>query len=268
MSNNVLRLYVENWRCIERVEILLRPITVITGDSESGKTSLAYTAFFMAKVVDYRDVNDLLISLFGSGLDGVVRSHGNVKHYPVVIDIDGARFEAYSTDNFVRPDKSPWSKRYLIPSPRYKIFKYLAPFIIKDVYVDSHTGIKLPIMHAPSGYIDAVIIKHFVDTAHEDSLVVIEEPEMHKTAVKTIEVVRHIAETAVKKKLTVIMTTNSDITLHTLSKLIVEGIIKPEYVTVYYLERKPWTVAREIKVYEDGTMDELPITEKVIELLW
>ncbi|WP_148682289.1 AAA family ATPase [Pyrobaculum neutrophilum] len=113
-----VELYVKNWRCIEEARVSLRPVTVFIGGNSTGKSSLAYAAYFLAKVSEpeWRGVNKVLAQLYGVSLDGVVRSDGARRFYPV--EAGGARFEAQSPDNAAAPNAKPWRDHYLLPSQR------------------------------------------------------------------------------------------------------------------------------------------------------
>jgi len=41
----VVRLYVENWRCVEEAEVSLEPVTAFVGRNSTGKSSLAYAPY-------------------------------------------------------------------------------------------------------------------------------------------------------------------------------------------------------------------------------
>jgi AAA15 family ATPase/GTPase len=134
-------------------------------------------------------------------------------------------------------------------------------------YVDPYTDIELPATAAPDGVIDLGLIESFLLKAETGSLIAVEEPENHKHPLKLIELVGFMARKAVEGKLTLVVTTHNDLILHSLAKLVETGVIKPGDVTVYYLERsseKPWTTAKRIHVYEDGTFDEIPHVAEVI----
>lgn len=134
-------------------------------------------------------------------------------------------------------------------------------------HVDPYTSEELPATAAPDGVIDLGLIESFLSKAETGSLIAVEEPENHKHPLKLIELVEFMARKAVEGKLTLVVTTHSDLILHSLAKLVEAKTIKPEDVTVYYLERsseKPWTTARRIHVYEDGTFEEIPHVAEVI----
>jgi hypothetical protein len=134
-------------------------------------------------------------------------------------------------------------------------------------YVDPYTSVELPATAAPDGVIDLGLIEGFLSRAETGSLIAVEEPENHKHPLKLVELVEFMARRAVEGKLTLVVTTHSDLILHSLAKLVETGVIKPGDVTVYYLERsseKPWTAARRIHVYEDGTFEEIPHVAEVI----
>ena len=83
-----------------------------------------------------------------------------------------------------------------------------------------------------------------------------------------MEFTKRIVKRTLERGLTTIMTTHSDIPILTIAKLISEGQLNPEDVKIYYFTRDPWTKLREIKVYEDGTLDSLPDTEELVAHLF
>jgi len=340
----MVRVVVRNWRCIEDIEVDLGTVTLLIGKNSSGKSSLAYALYFLAKVVEWKDANNVLKHLYGVDLDGVVRVDGSGKrHYPIVIEVDGYRFEAHGKDRVEIPRGSPWTSSYLLPATRValtKIMQFVVAFarellkrpesraalpfmyglfeLVKNVpllpptyffledlmklygitqyhkvevgdlgaliemfsplivlvsyeYTDLFTNIKLPLHLAPEGFIDSIIIQRFVERAREGSLVVVEEPEIHKNPLWLIDLVKNIVRISVERKLTLVMTTHSDILLHAVAKAVEEGRISPEQVSVYYLYRdsqRVWSRARKLKVYEDGTFEELPGVEEVVSKLF
>ena len=73
---------------------------------------------------------------------------------------------------------------------------------------------------------------------------------------------------ALDKKLTLIMTTHTDIIPITIGKLVIKRVLNPEDVKIYYFKRDPWTKLSEIKLYEDGTLESLPDTETLLTHLF
>lgn len=136
----------------------------------------------------------------------------------------------------------------------------LMQILTRDPYVD----LELPAELSPDGVIDFGIFDSMTKRVPENSLIVIEEPEIHKNPLTIMRFTRQMVERVLDKKLTLIMTTHSDIPLTTMAKLAAEGMLKPDDVKIYYLTRDPWTKASEIKLYADGTLDSLPDTEELI----
>ncbi|MCE4598772.1 MAG: AAA family ATPase [Desulfurococcales archaeon] len=340
-----MELYVRNWRCIEEVKVDLKPVTLLIGKNSTGKSSLAYAPYLLVKLAEWRDVNRVLTQLYGVELDGVVRSTGVEKYYPVVIQAGDSRFEASSAQDYRVPEGAPWRDGYLLPSQRLS-FSKLAQFIpklgrkiierspeaklllaftssiiellktlpilppmyffledftklyrgrgflrlhrlgevgvlIEEVapllnlityeYEDPFTRLKIPLNLAPDGFTDLIIVRIFVEMIPEGSLLVVEEPEIHKNPLQIIDLIKYMARRAVERGLTLVMTTHSDIALQALAKTVEEEAIRTSQVAVYYLERSheyPWTRIRELKVYEDGTIEELPDVEKAVALLF
>lgn len=341
----MVRLYVRNWRCIEEVEVGLRPVTMFIGRNSTGKSSLAYAPYFLVKLAGWGDANRVLMQLYGVGLDGVVRSSGDEKHYPVVVEADGSRFEAGGAQEYKVPEKVPWVDGYLLPSQRLSFGKLaqLIPRIGREImrkspdrlilafassgiieflkslpilppmfffledftrlylgrgfrrlhelgdmgylvevvvpllnlvtfeYEDPFTRLKIPLDLAPDGFVDSMMVKLFAERIPEGSLLVIEEPEIHKNPLQIIKLVKYVAGKAVDRGLTLVVTTHSDIALQTIAKTVEEGGIRHDQVAVYYFERSredPWTRVRELKVYEDGTIEELPDVARAVTLLF
>ena len=67
------------------------------------------------------------------------------------------------------------------------------------------------------------------------------------------------------------MTTHSEIIPLSIAKLVESEKISKDDVKIYYLMRSkenPWTEIKEIKVYENGTLEELPDSEKITAYLF
>jgi predicted ATPase len=133
---------------------------------------------------------------------------------------------------------------------------------------DPYTKLHLPIELAPDGLLDFSIFDSITQKIPENSLVVIEEPEIYKNPLMVKDFTEHIVKRILDKRLTLIMTTHSDIPIITMGKLVTEKVLKPEEIKIYYFKRDPWTKVSEIKVYEDGTFENLPDTEKLISYLF
>ncbi|ABW02266.1 AAA family ATPase [Caldivirga maquilingensis] len=307
-----MKLHIKNWRSIEEVEIELKPVTIIMGPNDAGKSSLAYAPYFLTKTIKWRDANKVLKLLYGTELNNIARHEYDKPQYPVIIEVDGARFKAQNPNDVKKADieiagESPWNDGYLLPSGRLTFMKMLriVPRILRQItrtrdysafpppmylflddlvrihgigplllehelteYTDPFAKAKLPLNLAPDGTTDHSLINLFINNVQEGSLLIIEEPEIHKNPTLVIELTRQITQEAINKKLTIIITTHSDIIPQTIAKTVEEGKTKPNNVAIYYLERKPWTQARELKIHEDGTIEELPDVEKIITELF
>jgi AAA15 family ATPase/GTPase len=340
----LIRFHVENWRCVEKLDLELSHINILIGPNSSGKSSLAHAAYILAKAPMVRDVRELLRGLYGLNVEFIARLGCGGPCYPVVLEAEGepGRVELrVRSSTELEVSGRLWSSAYMMPSQRIDYVRLLQllqsvvrreeletvsgrtvvsfvyslaqmfiaclpslPSIFlddlmkimgsqravsevarfKDVgslvlelipllsmtsykYVDPYTSIELSATAAPDGVIDLGLIESFLSKAETGSLIAVEEPESHKHPLKLVELVEFMARRAVEGKLTLVVTTHSDLILHSLAKLVETGVIKPEDVTVYYLERsseKPWTTARRIHVYEDGTFEEIPHVIEVI----
>lgn len=132
---------------------------------------------------------------------------------------------------------------------------------------DPYTKLRLPIELGPDGLADLLLLDTVTQRAPKGSLVVIEEPEIHKSPLMVVELTERIVERALNRELTLIMTTHSDIPLAAMSRLVSEGRLRPHDVRVYYFKREPWTQAVPIEVRSDGTI-ELPDAEELIARLF
>jgi len=141
----------------------------------------------------------------------------------------------------------------------------LIELTIQDPYIKE---LQLPAELAPDGLLDFSIFDSMTQKIPENSLVVIEEPEIHKNPLMVVEFTKRITERVLDKKITLIMTTHSDIPPTTIGKLVAKKTLRAKDVKIYYFERKPWTQLSEIKVYEDGTLENLPDTERLITHLF
>jgi hypothetical protein len=136
------------------------------------------------------------------------------------------------------------------------------------MFQDTHTKLNLPVELAPDGLVDFAVFDSLTKKIPKDSLVVIEEPEIHKNPLKIVEFTEHIVGKILERNLTLVMTTQSDIPLLTIGKLISKEVLNVENVKIYYFTREPWTRIREIKVYSDGTFETLPDSEELITRLF
>jgi len=340
----LIKFHVENWRCVEKLDLELSHINILIGPNSSGKSSLAHAVYILAKAPMVRDVRELLRGLYGLELEFIARLGCSGPCYPVVLEAEGdsGRVELRVRSSAeLEVSGRLWSSAYIMPSQRIDYVRLLqliqsvvrreeletvsgrtaisfvyslAQMLItgfpslpsiflddlmkimgpqravsevakfKDVgslilefipllsmtsykYVDPYTNIELPATAAPDGVIDLGLIESFLSKAETGSLIAVEEPESHKHPLRLVELVEFMARRAVEGRLTLVVTTHSDLILHSLAKLVEVKAIKPEDVTVYYLERgseKPWTTARRIHVYEDGTFEEIPHVAEVI----
>jgi energy-coupling factor transporter ATP-binding protein EcfA2 len=146
----------------------------------------------------------------------------------------------------------------------YTLFSFLFELYTQDPY----TKLQLPAELSPDGLLDFAISDSVMRKAPENSLVVMEEPEIHKNPLRIEKFTENMVKTVLDRKLTLIMTTHSDIPPITVGKLIAKKHLTPEEVKVYYFKRDPWTKTSEIKVYEDGTLESLPDTEELITHLF
>lgn len=254
-----MELFVKNWKCIEEAKINLNTITVLMGTNSSGKSSLAYAPYFLAKLMVYEIMtkDDILAILskhpfFANELKDLVRKDESGIYYPLVIEVDGSRFEFNGHDIDYNINKI-WNGVELLSSIRLGMYKLL---ISKD---------------NSDGITDYNLIKKTIESAKDNSLIIIEEPEIHKHPILIVDLVKYLIKKALKKNLTVVMTTHSDILFHALLKAVEIGDIENSKVSVYYLIRNnenKWSKIKEIKIYDDGTFDVHPDIEVIISKLF
>ncbi len=362
-----MRIFVANWRCIERVEFDLSKINVFMGPNGVGKSSLAYAIYFASKIfrnprADINYLNAIAMQLYGCGVDGIVRRVGGKAQWPMVIEVDGWRLSVdiakggggkeFPKEGGV-PETildislsqgSPWSDEYLFPSRRlaYLQILMLLPRILRDVqrvegarvlgsmfewvsgllkdvpllppfplfaadftraltgvaadvvegglgvtgvgtffarvtslislisitYTDYFSKQEFPLEGAADGQVDVSIIDLALKRVPDSSLVVIEEPEVFKNPLTEVEFARRVVERVLEKKSVLVLTTHSDLVPITIAKMVAEGRVRVDDIRVYYLERDPWTKLKELEVYEDGTLEELPDSEKIMTQLF
>ncbi|MFN4046368.1 MAG: AAA family ATPase [Acidilobaceae archaeon] len=150
---------------------------------------------------------------------------------------------------------------------------HVLPYIslIDVVFEDAYVKLRLPADLAPDGLLDFITFDTMTEKIPQKSLVVIEEPEIHKNPLKVVEFTKNIVERALERRLTLIITTHSDIPLITMAKLVMKEELKAEDIKIYYFKRSkesPWTKISEIKIYSDGTLQSLPDSEELIAQLF
>jgi predicted ATPase len=65
-----ISLHVENWRCIKGLDVELANVNVLIGRNSSGKSSLAYAAYLLAKAPHVGSAPQLVQGLYNQGLAG------------------------------------------------------------------------------------------------------------------------------------------------------------------------------------------------------
>jgi hypothetical protein len=145
---------------------------------------------------------------------------------------------------------------------------FLTPLMgltFRDPYIKE---VQLLIDSTPEGLLDIMMLDSMVKRVPEGSLLIVEEPEIHKNPRSVMELTERMVRGAIERRLTLVTTTHSDLLLSAVGKLVEGGILRPEDVRAYYLKRDPWTRASEIKVYEDGTMEGWPDMDEVVARLF
>ncbi|MEM0202385.1 MAG: AAA family ATPase [Archaeoglobaceae archaeon] len=143
--------------------------------------------------------------------------------------------------------------------------------VMNIVARDPYICLELPPNLAPPGLLDFTIFDAMTRRIPKKSLVVIEEPEIHKNPLKIVDFTEKIVERTLEKELTLVITTHSDVPLLTIAKLVMDGRLKPKNVKIYYFKRSeenPWTTLSEIKILEDGTLEGWPDMEEVVSRLF
>jgi hypothetical protein len=140
--------------------------------------------------------------------------------------------------------------------------------LMELMFQDPFTKLELPPDLVPDGLLDFAIFDSMTKKIPNNSLVVIEEPEIHKNPLKIMEFTEYIVSRVLDKNLTLITTTQSDIPLLTLGRFVRIGNLRADDVKIYYFTRTPWTKVKEIKVYDDGVIESLPDFEEVVAKLF
>ena len=146
---------------------------------------------------------------------------------------------------------SPWTGEILLQSTRVGYFLALSK---PEEDISSVSPQRL----------DFEILRTKIKDLKEKSLIVIEEPEIHKRPTTIVDYIEELVELAEKKKLTVIMTTNSDIPLLSLASLVGKKRLNSNDIAIYHFGDE---ISR-IKIYEDGVIDVLPEEDEVIPRLF
>jgi len=158
--------------------------------------------------------------------------------------------------------------------PELGSYTVVIPYLIRlmDIRIrDPFTKLELPLELSPDGVVDFAIFDAMTERAPEGSLIVIEEPEIHKNPLMILDFIKQVAERALDRDLTVVMTTHSDLVPSALAKLVGDGLLEVDDLRIYYFRRskkRPWTQVSEIPIFEDGTTGGFPDAEEVISRLF
>ena len=154
------------------------------------------------------------------------------------------------------------------------IYIVSVPYVLQLVdftFKDPFTKLMLPLELSPDGIVDLSLFDIMTARVPEGSLIVIEEPEIHKNPVMVMDFAEQMARRALERDLTIVMTTHSDLIPSALAGLVGHDFLKPDDLKVYYLSRtaeKPWTEVTELEIYEDGTFEGFPDAEEVVSRLF
>ena len=143
--------------------------------------------------------------------------------------------------------------------------------LIDITFKDPFTELRLPLELSPDGIVDFALFDAMTARVPEGSLIVMEEPEIHKNSVMVMEFAERMAKRALEGDLTLVMTTHSDLVPSALARLVGYGLLKPDDLRIYYLSRtaeKPWTEVARLEVYADGTYEGFPDAEEVVSRLF
>jgi hypothetical protein len=124
----LIRFHVENWRCVEKLDLELSHINILIGPNSSGKSSLAHAAYILAKAPMVRDVRELLRGLYGLNVEFIARLGCSGPCYPVVLEAEGepGRVELrVKSSTKVEVSGRLWSSAYIMPSQRIDYVRLL-----------------------------------------------------------------------------------------------------------------------------------------------
>lgn len=281
---------IRDWMSIKSAEFEVRPLTVFYGANGSGKTavSLALWAstmcqdgFSLKRALAYK-LGDARYVLRCIGLcktevrvagEGVVTFEGDDEELKVNCYKDWPwRRAAYLGEERIylfrralRGQNSAWKRLaefgiFSHSSISFEIGEIKASATVQPLrfYVEKN-GREIKAEVAPSSDLEFLLLYKALESA-QGGLIVIDDVDMHLSGLKLAKYIEAIAR-AVDSATFVLTTSNADVPT-ILAKLVKDKKLSVDKLALYYLKyENRETKVKPIKVYEDGTVEELPEVE-------
>ena len=110
-----MEVYIQNWRCVEELELSLSRINVFIGPNASGKSSVAYAVYLAARMP--QNPAAFVTQLYGYGFDKLARNVGGKAQYPVVIRLDDVEIRVEEGGKLTTSSRGA-GEAYLLPARR------------------------------------------------------------------------------------------------------------------------------------------------------
>lgn len=110
-----VEVYIQNWRCVEKLKLSLNRINVFMGPNASGKSSVAYAVYLAARMP--QNPAAFVTQLYGYGFDKLARNVGGRAQYLVVIRLDDAEIRVEEGGKLTTSSRGA-GEAYLLPARR------------------------------------------------------------------------------------------------------------------------------------------------------
>lgn len=135
------------------------------------------------------------------------------------------------------------------------------------MFVD-RSGYSCEIEGAGSGVVASFPITLGMSTVPRGGLLIIEEPEAHLEPFRQMALLEFLCREALRKKITLVLTTHSDFLARKVQGLVAKKEIKNTHVGLHYFDRtsQPFTRIRPIGISSTGDAEE-PLFERAVQAL-
>jgi hypothetical protein len=110
-----VKVYIQNWRCVDELKLSLGRINVFIGPNASGKSSVAYAVYLAARTP--QNPAAFVTQLYGYGFDKLAKNVGGRAQYPVVIRLDDAEIRVEEGGKLTTSPRGA-GEAYLLPARR------------------------------------------------------------------------------------------------------------------------------------------------------
>ncbi len=139
-------------------------------------------------------------------------------------------------------------------------------------YRDKISNLRVLSNIVPDGEYDYALLSKILEKLPENSLLIIEEPEIHKNPSLICDLAEQLChKVANSRNINIVLTTHSDTLVYMVAKQVEKKVLKPDDIRIYYVYRDKehiWTQCKRLEIYEDGFVEDIPHVSEVLSRIF